>query len=1121
MSIDTTTAEQQLALALDTKEREEKTLVEDITLSRTEIRTLLLKSDRTNLESWPGDHRQYKFIRLPNGLKVLLVENNKTSQAEAVLSVNVGSSDEPNEFPGLAHFLEHMVFQGCEKYPNNKYQEFITSRGGFYNAHTDDENTQFSFSIGHQHFEKVLDILAGFIINPLLNPEYAEQEVNAVHMEFTQHVEQDILRAQYVGKCFVNPEHPDHRFSFGNLDTLSNIEKVLPALRAFHQQHYKADKMTLVLKSNHRLQDLECFAARYFSPLAKSIQQIPKTLRKPRFLPGALGITVHIESIQKNNVFLLQFIIFEKGTIELEQAMAYILFLLNDSSEDGLFDVLKGKGWIRDSGGAAGVVYPDDRLVEFSLNYPLTEAGKTKIDEITVTTLEYIQFIRSHGIDKRFFKEIQETNIRALKFRADQLNARAENFVSNLEQYPLKNFFVGSTILRDTAFPRKLIRKVLDHLTFQNSRQFVLLDPSSSGEDNEDNTPNGVDSKGNDEKKHTAFCQNVLVEPYTGARYTVHASDPLKASEKQNNVFKFPPSSSFLPTDFKIKATSQKFQYPKLIWNTKRLRIFLSQDLRFEKPFAETRLIFVSGLARNTTKNAALWMIFNELFSVMIQKKLGRNFELAEVDTAFSAISRGLQLSITGFSDKHEKAVLEIIEVMASSTIDLDHFCEIKKTYIDSIAKQKTQSPVGRCRFYLNVLLNRFEYSAEQLLSAFEEINLKTFQEYIEMFRKSFRLEMYGHGNRTPKQTRQLGEDIVTKFMITPESVVEPQNQIAHFPPGSSGHYLIQTDLTSNAVVLFLQASDNALKTKQLLSLLSKIMEHKFFHQLRTTEQLAYSLQCGLEEYEMTFGLAFNVESTEYSSKYLLGRIEDFIVKFEKELSEMTEEAFIDYRDALGKDLIDSINNPASLFAYSSPFLREFNEGTYSFRQIFRSVEAFKKLTLSMLQAFYKELIGDKIKRALIIRTDDKNKNIVQKSKSVLMSYPNDYKPLLEQEIHRVKSVTPLFADYMKKGEERFQSFLEYNRTGFIDGSLEAGDEVDVDEEDIAAALHTHLVRQETVVAVNDVVNSFAQTLLARQEPPINTVLAYCFGQYRSASQTDLSATKVVVEQNAKATLAL
>lgn len=64
----------------------------------------------------------YRYIVLENGLKALLVHEPDCDKASAALDVHVGSYFDPEEVPGLAHFLEHLLFMGTEKYPSeNEY----------------------------------------------------------------------------------------------------------------------------------------------------------------------------------------------------------------------------------------------------------------------------------------------------------------------------------------------------------------------------------------------------------------------------------------------------------------------------------------------------------------------------------------------------------------------------------------------------------------------------------------------------------------------------------------------------------------------------------------------------------------------------------------------------------------------------------------------------------------------------------------------------------------------------------------------------------------------------------------------------------------------------------------
>ena len=108
-----------------------------------------------------SDNRVYKLIRLPNKMRCLLIEDQEADFSAAALNVHVGSALDPKPFFGTAHFLEHMLFMGTEKYPlENEYSEFITNNGGDNNAWTSMIDTNYHFSISNEAFEGALDRFA-------------------------------------------------------------------------------------------------------------------------------------------------------------------------------------------------------------------------------------------------------------------------------------------------------------------------------------------------------------------------------------------------------------------------------------------------------------------------------------------------------------------------------------------------------------------------------------------------------------------------------------------------------------------------------------------------------------------------------------------------------------------------------------------------------------------------------------------------------------------------------------------------------------------------------------------------------------------------------------------------
>ena len=132
-----------------------------------------------------SDKRQYKCIELSNKMRAILIQDDEADKSCAALDVHVGCSLDPKPLYGTAHFLEHMLFMGTEKYPSeNEYAEFITNNGGYNNAFTSLVDTNYHFEVSNDAFGGALDRFAQFFLSPLLGEGQTDREMNAVDSEY-------------------------------------------------------------------------------------------------------------------------------------------------------------------------------------------------------------------------------------------------------------------------------------------------------------------------------------------------------------------------------------------------------------------------------------------------------------------------------------------------------------------------------------------------------------------------------------------------------------------------------------------------------------------------------------------------------------------------------------------------------------------------------------------------------------------------------------------------------------------------------------------------------------------------------------------------------------------------
>ena len=133
----------------------------------------------------------------------------------------MGSFSDPEDSPGLAHFLEHMVFMGSEKFPSeNGFDKFVNTNGGFDNAHTECEHTTFYYEIQRRHLPTSLDMFAQFFIKPLMLKGAMDREREAVDSEFQMALPSDYNRKTQIFGAIAKENHPMSKFMWGNKQSL-------------------------------------------------------------------------------------------------------------------------------------------------------------------------------------------------------------------------------------------------------------------------------------------------------------------------------------------------------------------------------------------------------------------------------------------------------------------------------------------------------------------------------------------------------------------------------------------------------------------------------------------------------------------------------------------------------------------------------------------------------------------------------------------------------------------------------------------------------------------------------------------------------------------------------------
>src|SRR5690606_23874003 len=119
------------------------------------------------------------------GLQVRLIQLPGGSQAAALVRVHAGAHDAPSAYPGLAHFLEHLLFLGSHAYPvEQSLMPFVQGCGGQLNASTRERHTDFFFQLPAEALEGGLQRLLDMLARPLLDPAAQLRERGVLQAEY-------------------------------------------------------------------------------------------------------------------------------------------------------------------------------------------------------------------------------------------------------------------------------------------------------------------------------------------------------------------------------------------------------------------------------------------------------------------------------------------------------------------------------------------------------------------------------------------------------------------------------------------------------------------------------------------------------------------------------------------------------------------------------------------------------------------------------------------------------------------------------------------------------------------------------------------------------------------------
>ncbi|MFC0226241.1 pitrilysin [Serratia aquatilis] len=874
------------------------------------------------------DPRQYQAITLTNGMTVLLVSDIEAPKSLAALALPVGSLENPDSQLGLAHYLEHMVLMGSKHYPEpESLAEFLKKHGGSHNASTASYRTAYYLEVENDAFDSAVDRLADAIAEPILDPENADRERNAVNAELTMARSRDGMRMAQVGSETLNPAHPSARFSGGNLDTLKDKpgSKLHDELTQFYQRYYSANLMVGVLYGNQSLPELAALAAKTFGRIPNRDAKVPP-ITVPAVTPEQQGIIIHYVPAQPGKQLKIEFRIDNNSAEFRSKTDTFVSYLIGNRSKNTLSD------WLQQQGLADAINAGADPMVDrnggvFVINVSLTDKGLAERDRVVAAIFSYLQMLRTEGIKQSYFDEI--ANVLHLGFRYPSITrdmGYIEWLVDTMLRVPVQHA-LDASYLADRYDP-KAIAERLAQMTPQNARIWFI-------------SPDEPHNK-------TAY--------FVDAPYQVEKVTPERFEKwqrlGQDIALSLPSLNPYIPDDFSLNKPSREFTKPEIVLNQPGLRVlYMPSRYFFDEPKADVTVAFRNAKTMDSARNQILFSLMDYLAGLSLDQL---SYQASVGGLSFStAPNNGLMFTANGFTQRLPQLLTALIEGYSTFTSTEAQFEQAKSWYLE----QLDSAEKGKA-FELAVqpvhMLSRVPYSERsERRELLKTLTLNDVLAYRDELMKGATPELLVVGNMSKQQVFSLAASLKQNVGCTGvewwhgENVVIDKTRLANLQrPGSS------TDSALAAV--YIPTGYDDITGMAYSSLLGQIIQPWFYSQLRTQEQLGYAVFAYAMPVGRQWGLAFLLQSNSKQPAYLYQRYQDFYPKTEKRLREMSDADFEQYKHAMINVLKQ---RPQTLGEEADRFNNDFDRGNFAFDTREKLITQIEALTPAKLADYFHQAV--------------------------------------------------------------------------------------------------------------------------------------------------------------------
>ena len=871
----------------------------------------------------PNDDYRYRLLTLDNDLEVLLISDPDTPKAAAALDVMVGSGDNPPGLGGLAHFLEHMLFLGTDKYPDAaEYGQFIAEHGGSHNAFTSFEHTNYFFEINNASLPEALDRFAQFFIAPRFDLQYVDREKNAVQAEYQMGLKSDGRRGLDVLQEVMNQDHPYSQFSVGSLESLADRPDapIRDELIQFYDTHYSANVMRLVVFGAQSLDELQSLVVPVFSKVPNRAFE-HTTIDAPLFAEGSLPMFVEVQPLATQRQLEVSFPTRDYRAQYRIKPEVYLGNLVGHEGEGSLLSRLKAEGLAESLAAGAGLGWRGGEL--FSVSISLTEKGAADPDRVLQLFFGYIDMLRQEGPQGWLYDE--QSRVAELAFRYRE-PGNPMGYVSGLATH-MHNYSPRDTLrgpyLMD-SYDEPILVELLGQIRPDNAL-VVLSDKDVTGD---------------------RVSQQYQV-PYSSRALELERVITLGAPEAA--ALHLPLPNEFIAEDVSlVELTAQLPKVPQIALQEGRQTIWFMPDDEFRVPKAVTYINFRSPEVGQNVTQAVMAALYTTLLTDTVNE-LSYPAQLAGLSFDFYKHAQGISLRVGGYNDKQAILLQRLLQDMLSPSFSQQRFDNIRSDMIRSLKNSVTRRPSSQAMQDLTEAVVYGEWGEQAMIAALEKTDLAELEAYIGRFWATATAEALIYGNYDAAAVSRLSGMLSTVVLDKPAPVL-PELRVLKLAAGESLQYSVDVPHDDSVVAWYLQGADDTFKDRAATALTAQIMKSGFFQQLRTEQQLGYVVSAFAWSKLDVPALVMLIQSPVADANVVAGAMQEFMLQVQ---SELDAAQFERHKTALVSDILRPDKNLRERAEYYWQSIAR-KQWDFAGRQML--ADAVEALTLEQWEAYYQEV---------------------------------------------------------------------------------------------------------------------------------------------------------------------